>query len=59
MKSLYILSPILLGSKSKSVAVIIPAKVARAFDITDTTVLALKPEEISQSIRLEKLDLDG
>jgi hypothetical protein len=53
LKSVYAIQPTLLGSKAKSLAVIIPAKVARSLGIDQSTILALKADEVTGLITLE------
>ena len=59
MKSVYLIQPILLGSKSKSIAIIIPKKVALSLNIDDASILTLKPDEMAHLIILEKLNPDA
>ena len=57
MKSTYLVQPYHVGSKNaKSLAVIIPAEVAKGYNITTSTVLALKAEKNPGTIILQIID---
>jgi hypothetical protein len=55
MKSIYALQPYKVGStKAKSLALIIPAKVARKFGIDTSTVFALQTNTSTNTITLQQ-----
>lgn len=59
MKDIYPVSPFLIGSRAKSLAIIIPIEVARAFNITNSSILALKADAQSRMITLQELNTEG
>jgi len=53
MKSTYLVQPYHVGSrKAKSLALVIPAEVAKEYNITDSTVFALRLERSTRKIIL-------
>lgn len=57
MKSTYLVQPYHVGSKNaKSLALIIPAEVAKGYNITTSTVLALRAERNPGTITLQMID---
>jgi hypothetical protein len=57
MKPLYAVAPFLIGSEYKSVAIVIPARVARKLRINDSTILTLKPDDKKRTIVLEPVEV--
>jgi hypothetical protein len=57
MKSFYALQPYQVGSKDrKSLAVIIPAKVTKQYNIDKSTVFALQIDEYKKRLILQMID---
>jgi hypothetical protein len=57
MKSIYVLQPYEVGSKkAKSLALIIPAKVAKKYSIDTSTVFALQTNPNANTITLQQTD---
>jgi antitoxin component of MazEF toxin-antitoxin module len=57
MRSLYALQPYHVGSKDrKSLAVIIPAKVAKQYNLDTSTVFALQVDEDKKRLTLQMID---
>jgi len=57
MKELYAIQPYQVGSKNaKSLALIIPAKVTREYNINTSTVFALRTDKDTKRIRLRNMD---
>jgi hypothetical protein len=57
MKSLYALQPYQVGSKDrKSLAVIIPAKVAKQYHIDKSTVFTLQIDDDKKRLMLQMID---
>jgi hypothetical protein len=57
MKSVYILQPYEVGSKkAKSLAMIIPAKVVKKYNISTSTAFALRADEERNEIRLHVME---
>jgi antitoxin component of MazEF toxin-antitoxin module len=57
MKSLYALQPYQVGSKyRKSLAVIIPAKVAKQYSVDTSTVFTLQVDEDKKRLTLQMID---
>jgi antitoxin component of MazEF toxin-antitoxin module len=55
MKSMYALQPYQVGSKDgKSLALIIPAKVAKQYNVSTSTVFTLKADEDTKRIMLQQ-----
>jgi hypothetical protein len=53
MKSVYALQPYQVGSKNrKSLAIVIPAQVAKKFDIDTSTIFTLKGDESTRTVTL-------
>jgi hypothetical protein len=58
-KSVYVVQPYEVGSKErKSLAIIIPAKIAREYDVNKSTILALSINEKGERITLQKVVID-
>ena len=56
VKNLYVVQPYLLGTKDrKSLAIIIPAKITRAYHINASTILALRADEKTKRITLREV----
>jgi hypothetical protein len=56
MKSVYALQPYYVGSKhGKSLAIVIPAKVARKFNLDASTIFALKTDDITNTVTLRNI----
>ena len=54
MKSVYALQPYQVGSKNgKSLAIVIPAKVTKKYNIDTSTIFALKADEITSIVTLQ------
>jgi hypothetical protein len=54
IKSIYALQPYLVGSKSgKSLAIVIPAQVAKKYDIDTSTIFALKGDDSTRIVTLQ------
>jgi antitoxin component of MazEF toxin-antitoxin module len=59
MKSLYALQPYYVGSKDgKSLALIIPAKVAKRYNVDASTVFTLQVDEAKKRLMLQTIDKD-
>ena len=57
MKSLYALQPYYIGSKDgKSLALIIPAKVAKRYNVDASTVFTLQVDEDKKRLMLQTID---
>jgi antitoxin component of MazEF toxin-antitoxin module len=57
MKSLYALQPYYIGSKDgKSLALIIPAKVAKRYNVDASTVFTLQIDEDKKRLMLQTID---
>jgi hypothetical protein len=57
MKDLFIIQPYLVGSKrAKSLAVIIPARIAKENDINSSTVFTLKVDRETKAMTLNVID---
>ena len=57
MKSVYVLQPYEVGSKkAKSLALIIPAKVAKKYSIDTSTVFAVQTNPSTNTITLQQTD---
>ncbi len=57
-KSVYVVQPYEVGSKErKSLAIIIPAKIAREYDVNKSTILALSINEKGERIMLQKVKM--
>jgi hypothetical protein len=59
MKDVYSVNPFLIGGQTKSIAIIIPIQVARAFNITNSSILALKANPDSKEITIRQLTAFG
>jgi hypothetical protein len=56
MKSVYVIQPYQVGSKrAKSLAMVIPAKIVREYNINASTIFTLKPDHRNE-IRLQILE---
>jgi hypothetical protein len=54
LKSVYALQPYQVGSKNaKSLAIVIPARVAKRYDIDTSTIFTLKGDDISKTVTLQ------
>jgi antitoxin component of MazEF toxin-antitoxin module len=58
MKSIYMIQPYHVGSKGRSLALIIPADVARKYDISPSTVFALSMDADAVRIVLQQTEYD-
>lgn len=57
-KNIYVVQPYEVGNKDrKSLAIIIPASIARKYDVSKSTILALKIHEEGETITLQKLNI--
>jgi antitoxin component of MazEF toxin-antitoxin module len=57
MKSSYALQPYYIGSKDgKSLALIIPAKVAKRYDVDASTIFTLQVDEQKKQLILQTID---
>ena len=58
MKSIYLLQPYHVGSKTaNSLAVVIPAQVAKTYNISTSTILALRADIKTNTITLQTIDI--
>ncbi len=56
MKSVYALQPYYVGSKNgKSLALVIPARVAKKYNLDASTIFALKTDDITHTITLQNI----
>jgi hypothetical protein len=56
MKSVYVLQPYYVGSKhGKSLAIVIPAKVARKYNLDSSTIFSLKTDDLTHTITLQNV----
>jgi hypothetical protein len=54
MKSVYALQPYQVGSRNgKSLAIVIPAQVAKKYDIDTSTIFALKGDDSARTVTLQ------
>lgn len=56
IKNVYVVQPYEVGNRErKSLAIIIPAKIAREYDVNKSTILALSINEKGERITLQKV----
>jgi len=56
MKSVYALQPYYVGSKNgKSLAIVIPAKVAKKYNFDSSTIFSLKTDDVTNTITLQNV----
>jgi len=56
LKNVYAIQPYYVGSKhGKSLAVVIPAKVAKKFNLGPSTIFSLKTDDITKTITLQNV----
>lgn len=56
MKSIYALQPYYVGSKNgKSLAIVIPAKVAKKYNLNSSTIFSLKTDDVTNTITLQNI----
>lgn len=56
MKNVYAIQPYYVGSKNgKSLAIVIPAKVARKYNLDTSTIFALKTDDITNTVTLQNV----
>jgi hypothetical protein len=56
MKSIYALQPYYVGSKhGKSLAIVIPAKVTKKYNLDSSTIFALKTDDITNTVTVQNV----
>jgi hypothetical protein len=56
LKNVYAIQPYFVGSKhGKSLAVVIPAKVAKKYNLGPSTIFSLKTDDVTQTITLQNV----
>jgi hypothetical protein len=56
LKDLYAIQPYYVGSKhGKSLAVVIPAKVAKKYNLNSSTIFSLKTDDVTNTVTLQNV----
>ena len=56
MKTRYLVQPYKVGSKTKSMAFVIPHEVVKDYQINPSTVIILRPDKVRKTITLEAVE---